>query len=131
MYTTLLLMDIEVHPTMGLLFYMFHEKKKKLKSHNDKKWVIDIVKHRWCSQMCHPLHIAGTFILVNFSSNNDLLLIFNSFVAFFLNLKLQFNPNIVIENMHIAVVMNVFDTLHPELDEATLRKEVLCIFGHV
>ena len=102
MYTTLRLVDTEVHPTMGLLYYVFHEMKKKLEAMSGKKWVVDIVNHRWSTQMEHPLHIA----------------------AFFLNPKLLFNPDITMNITHMAAVTKVFDFLHPDLDGSTLGREV-------
>lgn len=102
MYTTLRLVDTEVHPTMGLLYYVFHEMKKKLEAMSENKWVVDIVNHRWSTQMEHPLHIA----------------------SFFLNPKLLFNPDIHMDNTHIAAVTRVFDFLHSDLDGSTLGKEV-------
>lgn len=59
MYSCLRLVDTEVHPTMGLLYYVFHEMKKRLEGLHGKKWVVDIVENRWTSQLCHPLHEAG------------------------------------------------------------------------
>lgn len=43
------------------------------------------------------------------------LLIFNHFAAFFLNPKMQFNPEILSQT-------KVFGTLHPDLDGTTLGK---------
>lgn len=62
MYSCLRLVDSEVHPTMGLLYYVFREMRKRIQSLHGRGWVVDIINHRWNTQLCQELHEAGTIL---------------------------------------------------------------------
>ena len=63
---------------------------------------MDIAIERWEIQIFHPLHET----------------------SYYLNLRCQYNPNIVMKPKHVTAVTTVFETLHPHDDCSTLGNEV-------
>ncbi|ONI29470.1 hypothetical protein PRUPE_1G199600 [Prunus persica] len=95
LYSTLLIVDTEVVPTMPILYDMFHIMKEKISKLKGKKWLLKIINHKWDVILSRPLHQ----------------------VAHYLNPRYQYETGVDHNKELLLGLQHVFERLNPTGDE--------------